>query len=205
MGDSMPEILLLFACLKCDRYQPLSKLLATLVLRILEPHKMLQGLVCPPLFIYKQISNSTLHLWWFHWKPATFCWGENRQIELQISKFRKGKVMKKGLSLGLGFMKTYLFWQMFLKGRFMFMLLTVWSLLWGVKSMLTPHWLRIGFLPKFCVSSSPSAHPFTFFLLVVADFSFCRSQRVFHFHFSVLTETTSFRNQGAPSFKTWRE
>lgn len=113
--------------------------------------------------------------------------------------------MKKGLSLGLDFMKTYLFWQMFLKGRFMFMLSTVWSLLWGVKSMLTSPWLRIGFLPKFCVPSSLFTHPFTFFLLVVADFSFCGSQCIFHFHLLVLTKITSFRNQGAPSFKTWRE
>lgn len=204
MADAIPEILL-FLCLKCDQYQPLSKLLPTLILRILELRKVLQGRVCPPLFIYKQTFNSALHFWWFHWKPATFCWGENRQIELQKSKFREWKVMKKGLSLGLDFMKTYLFWQMFLKGRFMFMLSTVWSLLWGVKSMLTPRWLTIGFLPKFYVPFSPSAHPFTFFLLVVADFSFCGSQCIFHFHFLVLIKTMSFRNQGAPSFKTWRE
>lgn len=50
MEDSVPDIILLFICLKCDQNRPLSQLLPSpVVLTGLKPHKVLQGLA-PPSF-----------------------------------------------------------------------------------------------------------------------------------------------------------
>lgn len=66
--------------------------------------------------------------------------------------------------------------------------------------MVTLSWLRIGFLPKFCVPSSPSTHPSTFFLLVIVDFFLMLISVGISFLLLGAKENNKLRNQGDAKF-----
>lgn len=191
MKDSIPDITLIFVCLKSES----TPFKIAVVLMGLKPRKMLQGLVSPSLT--KSNLTALLNLWLFNWKPSTFCWGKNRY-------HFKNQILGNERSW-----KRFIAWAGIYGSMFILAnvsqkqvhIYPLYRLDFSVRchSVITLIWLRTGLLPEFCVPSFP-AHLPTFFLLVILDFFLMLISVSILFLLLCASENNKLRNQGDANF-----